>query len=62
MPVLELIRVVCALSHGNMAAVAGRSLPSWRELGIASPFATSPPIALGLRLGKHRLKIGAGMG
>jgi len=62
MPILELVHVVCALAHGNMAAVAGRSPPSWRELGTASPFIASPPIASGLRLGEHRLAFGDGEG
>ena len=58
MPILELVHVVYDLAHGNVAAVAGRSPPSGRELGTASPFAASPPITLGLRLGEHRLEIG----
>ena len=62
MPALELICVVCALAHGNMAAVVGRSPPSWRELRTASPFAASSPIASGLRLGEHRLAFGGGEG
>ena len=62
MPILELVFVVYALAHGNMVAAVGRSLPSWRELGTATPFTASPPIALGLRLGKHWLEIGGGEG
>ena len=62
MPVLELIHVVSALAHGNMAAITGRGLPPWRELRTASPFAASSPIASGLRLGEHRLAFGGGEG
>ena len=62
MSILELVYVVYALAHGNMVAAVGRSLPSWRELGTATPFAASPPIALGLRLGKHQLEILGGEG
>ena len=62
MPILELVYVVYALAHGNVVTAVGRSLPSWRELGTATPFAASPPIALGLHLGEHRLEIGGGEG
>ena len=60
MPILELVYVVYALAHGNVVAAVGRSLPSWRELEIATLFAASPPIASGLCLGKHRLEIRGG--
>jgi len=60
MPILELVHVVYALAHGNVAAVAGRSPPPWRELGIASPFPASSPNASSLCLGEHRLDIGGG--
>ena len=62
MPILELVYVVYALAHGNVVVAAGRSPPSWRELTTATPFTASPPIASGLRLGKHRLEIGGGEG
>ena len=62
MPILELVHVVYALAHRNMAAVAGRSLPPWRELGTASSFAASPPNASSLHLGEHQLDIGGGEG
>ena len=62
MPVLELVHVVCALAHENVAAVAGRSPPSWRALGIASSFIASSPITLDLRLGKRRHAFRGGEG
>ena len=62
MPILELVHVVYALAHENVAVVVGRSLPPWRELGTASPFTASPPNALSLHLGEHRLAIGGGEG
>ena len=62
MPILELVHIVYALAHRNMAAVAGRSLPPWRELGTASSFAASPPNASSLHLGEHRLAFGDGEG
>ena len=62
MPILEFVYVVYALAHGTMVAAVGRSLSSWREFRIATPFTASPPIALGLRLGEHWLKIGGGEG
>ena len=58
MPILELVYVFDALAHGNVVVAAGRSPPSWMKLRIATPFTALPPIALGLRLGKHRLVIG----
>ena len=58
MPIPWFVHIVCALAHGNMAAIAGRSPPPWRELGTASLFTASPPNALSLRLGEHRLAIG----
>ena len=58
MPILEFVHVVYALAHGNVAAIVGRSPPPWRELGTASLFTASSPMALSLRLGEHRLAIG----
>ena len=62
MPIIWFIHVVYALTHGNMAVVVGTSPPPWRELGTASPFTASPPNALSLHLGEHRLAIGGGEG
>ena len=62
MPILELIYVVCALAHENVVAAIGKSPPSWRELRTTSLFTTSPPNALSLRLGEHRLNIRGGEG
>ena len=58
MPILELVHVVCALAHGNVAAIVGRSPPPWRELMTASLFTALPPNASSLRLGEHWLTIG----
>ena len=59
MPILELVHVVCALAHGNMAAAIGRSPPPWRELWTTSPFTASPPTNSRRHLGEHRLAIGS---
>ena len=62
MPILWVIHFICALVHGNMAATAVGCPPPWRELQTASPFITSPPTALCLHLGEHRLAIEGGEG
>ena len=62
MPILWLVRFVCALAHRNMAAAVVGCPPPWRELWTVYSFIASPPTASRLHLGEHRLTIGGGEG
>ena len=44
LPIRELVHVVEVVAHENTFVVVGKGPSPGRELGIASPFAVSPPI------------------